>query len=82
MSNLNITLKLFGGLDKYVKDYNHKKGASLRLDSNQAVSDIAKKIGIPTNRISLVLINNNTATLNCIIKNNDIIKIFPQIGGG
>lgn len=82
MSNLNITLKLFGGLDKYVKDYNHKKGAPLRLDSNQAVSDVAKKIGIPTNRISLVLINNNAATLNCIIKNNDIIKIFPQIGGG
>lgn len=43
MSNLNITLKLFGGLDKYIKDYNHKKVISLRLDSNQAVIDITKK---------------------------------------
>jgi len=82
MSNLNITLKLFGSLDKYIKDYNYKKGVSLRLDSNQAVIDVTKKIGIPTNKISLVLINNNAATLDCIIKNNDIIKIFPQIGGG
>ena len=82
MSNLNITLKLFGGLDKYIKDYNHKKGASLHLSSNQAVIDVAKKIGIPINRISLVLINNNATTLDCIVKSNDIIKIFPQIGGG
>jgi len=82
MSNLNITVELFGGLDKYIKNYNHKKGVSLHLDSNQEVIDIVKKIGIPTNRISLVLINNNAATLNCIIKNNYIIKIFPQMGGG
>lgn len=82
MSNLNITLKLYGGLDKYIKNYDYAKGASLRLDSNQIVIDIVKRTGMPKNRISLILANDKTVTLNYRLKNNDIIKIFPQIGGG
>lgn len=82
MDNLNITLKLYGGLDKYIKNYNHEKGVSLRLDFNEAIIDILKKIGIPKNRISLIMAYDKIVSLNYVIKNNEIIKIYSQIGGG
>jgi sulfur carrier protein ThiS len=82
MSNLNITLKLYGGLDKYIKDYNYKKGASLRLDSNQTIIDLLKKIGIPKNRLSLIMVGDKIINLDYVVKNDDLIKIFSQIGGG
>jgi len=82
MDNINITIKLFGGLDKYLKDYDHDKGAFLRLDSNETIIDILKKIGIAENRISLIMSDDKIISLNYVVKNNEIIKIYSQIGGG
>ena len=55
MDNLNINLKLYGNLNKYIKNYDHKKGVILRLDSNWILINVVKRIGIPENRISLIL---------------------------
>jgi sulfur carrier protein ThiS len=82
MDNINITLKLYGGLDKYIKDYNYKKGASLRLDSNETIIGILKKLGIPKHRISLIKVGDRIINLDYIVKNDDLIKIFSHIGGG
>jgi len=82
MDNLNINLKLYGNLNKYIKNYDHKKGVTLRLDSNWILIDVVTRIGIPENRISLILAGDKIVSLNYRVKNNDIIKIFSQIGGG
>ncbi len=82
MDNLNITLKLYGGLDKYIKNYDHEKGVTLRLDFNERIVNILEKIDIPKNRISLIMADDKIVSLNYAIKNNEIIKIYSQIGGG
>lgn len=82
MGNLNITLKLYGGLDKYINDYNYEKGTTLRLDSNETIIDILKKLGIPKHRITLVMVGDKIISLNYVVKNDDLIKIFSHIGGG
>jgi sulfur carrier protein ThiS len=82
MDNINITLKLYGGLDKYIKDYNYKKGASLRFDSNETIIDILKKLGIPKHRITLIKVGDRIINLDYVVKNDDLIKIFSHIGGG
>ena len=82
MNNLNITLKLYGGLDKYIKDYDYEKEVSLRLDSNVTIIDILKKLGIPKHRITLVMVGDKIISLDYVVKNDDLIKIFSHIGGG
>jgi len=82
MDKLNITLKLYGGLDKYINNYVNKEGISLKLNSSQTIKDILKKIEIPKNRITLIMADDKTINLDYVVKDNDIIKIFSQIGGG
>jgi len=82
MDKLNITLKLYGGLDKNIKNYDYEKGASFKLDCSQTIKDILKKIEIPKNRITLIMADDKTINLDYVVKDNDIIKIFSQIGGG
>jgi len=82
MDNINITLKLYGGLDKHINDYNPEKGISLRFDSNETIIDILKKLGIPKHRITLVMVDNEIVSLDHIVKNDDLVKIFSHIGGG
>jgi sulfur carrier protein ThiS len=82
MDNINITLKLYGGLDKHINDYNPEKGISLRFDSNETIIDILKKLGIPKHRITLVMVDDKIVSLDHVVKNNDLIKIFSHIGGG
>ena len=47
MDKLDITLKLYGGLEGYINNHNHEKGLSLKLNYNQTITDVLKKTGIP-----------------------------------
>ncbi len=82
MDNINITLKLYGGLDKHANDYNHEKGMFLRLDSNETIIDILKKLEIPKHKITLIKVGDRIVNLDYVVKNNGLIKIFSHIGGG
>lgn len=77
-----VTLKLYGGLDKYIKDYDHEKGLSLKVNSNETIGGILKKLGIPKHRITLIRVDDKITNLDYAVKNNDLIRIFSHIGGG
>ena len=82
MNEFKIILKLYGGLYKNIKNYDHKKGLTFELNSNQTLTDIIEKIGIPKSRISLLLSNDKVVDSNYKLKNYDLLKIYFPMGGG
>lgn len=82
MDKLDITLKLYGGLERYINNYNHEKGTSLKLDYTQTVTDVLEKTGIPKNKIVLIMADDKIVSFDYVLKQNDVIKIFSPIGGG
>ena len=82
MDKVRITLKLYGGLNNYTKEYHHEKGISLRLNSGETIDKVLEKLGIPKNKIVLITANNKITHFDYILKQGDIIKMFPPIGGG
>jgi len=82
MDKLDITLKLYGGLQRYINNYNHKKEISLKFDYSQSITDLLKEIEIPKNKIVLIMANDRVINFDYILKQNDVIKIFSPIAGG
>ncbi len=74
---MRIKIKLFAGLREgrfKVDDQEFADGCS--------VYDITASLGIFPNEIAYVQINNRPATINEILKDGDIVGLFPPIGGG
>ena len=83
MNESKITIKLYGGLEQHIKDYHNQINYKLKLtSSNQKIIDVIKKLGIRKDRISLLLLNGVIVDLNNKLKEDDILKIYPPLGGG
>lgn len=76
-----ITIQVFGSLRRFEEQI---KNHPIYLDSNKkiAVRDLIEKLQIPTAEIALVSVNNTAADEKYVVKANDVISIYPPIGGG
>ncbi len=85
---MKITLKIYSGLKRYVKDYNSKNGLILEIDKGKTI----KQLIIDTinhqkaiEAISMITLNDKIIAYqnyNQKLKDGDLIKVFPPISGG
>ena len=85
---MKITLKIYSGLQKYVKDYNSKNGLILEIDKGKTI----KQLLIDTinhqkaiEAISMITLNDKIIAYQNYdqkLKDGDLIKVFPPISGG
>ncbi len=65
----------------YTSDSNHWVDMELRKPTR--LVDIVSKIGIPIAEIYLVILNDRLVeSPNTIVSNDDIVRLYPAIGGG
>lgn len=78
-NSISVTVKFFATLRQYGPDKD-----VLIIPENSKVRLLFEKYNIPKDeRRAIILVNGRPhKDLNTIIKNGDIISIFPPIGGG
>lgn len=78
-NSISVTVKFFASLRQYGPDKD-----VLIIPENSKVRLLFEKYNIPKDeRRAIILVNGRPhKDLNTIIKNGDIISIFPPIGGG
>ena len=74
---MNITVKLFANLRT-----NNEKEMLMNLPEGSTPKDIIKQLGIQEKDAAIIMINGRSKDLNTIIVENDIVAIFPPVGGG
>ncbi len=74
---MEITVKLFASLGR---NRFHEK--EIQMPNGITVLDITKKLNIDPKEVSIIFINNRHAELEHTLKDNDILALFPPIGGG
>jgi len=85
---MKITLKIYSGLQKYVKDYNSKNGLILEIDKEKTIKQFlidAINHQKAIEAISMITINDKIISYQNYdqkLKDGDLIKVFPPIGGG
>ena len=75
---MDIEIKLYGSFKKYLFDSDYFK----KNKKNVSIDKLLEILKIPKKEISLVFINGKKANNHSILKNGDLVQLFPFIGGG
>ncbi len=79
---MKVSIKLFGGLEQYLNDSGRKNKIILKLSETQTIKQLIEENRIPIKLISLIVAGNKVINLDYKVQEDDVIKVFPQIGGG
>ncbi|MGQ4873072.1 MAG: MoaD/ThiS family protein [Promethearchaeia archaeon] len=77
--NILVEVKFFANLTRYGPDY-----AKISVPKDSKVEDILKKYNVPYKKERLIILINSIPhkTPNTILKDGDVIAIFPMLAGG
>ncbi|MFX1286544.1 MAG: MoaD/ThiS family protein [Promethearchaeota archaeon] len=78
-----VKVKLFATLRRFGPT-NVKLGESfpVSLDEAANIATLLKKLKITEDQAKIIMINGNPGEIRTILKQNDVVAIFPPVGGG
>lgn len=79
---MNITVEPRSYLTDFLKDSPKSNIFNIKLEENAGIPDILKIIGIPQEKIHLVLVNGKVSCLDSSLKDGDKVILYPHLMGG
>lgn len=74
---VQVTVKLFATLRN-----NREKEMTMDLGPNATPKDIIEHLNIAQEEAAIIMINGRCAKFDTVLKDHDIVSIFPPVGGG
>ena len=77
---MTVNLKFFAGLRNYLPD-----GASpypAELPEGSTVRDALRAYGVPEDKPRILLVNGRHADVGQILREGDLVSVFPPVAGG
>ncbi|WP_294557909.1 MoaD/ThiS family protein [uncultured Mailhella sp.] len=82
---MSIQIRLSTTLRDLVPGYDPENGLVFELkegESSLAARDVARRMGIPPEEITIVMINSRQSDLDGTVNDGDRVAFFPPVGGG
>ena len=79
---LQLTVKLYGTLDKWVPQYNPETGCVVHMGEPSTVADLIDHFGIPAQSVGIVSVNGKVAKKTDLLQDRALVKVFHPIFGG
>jgi molybdopterin converting factor small subunit len=76
-NNMNIRVKLFATFRE-----GRGKEVILEADEGATTSEILDRLGIDIKDVAILLVNGKSGRADQVLYENDLISVFPPIGGG
>lgn len=74
---MNIEVRLFASFRK-----NRWKSKYITIDRDTTIQEIIEQIKIKEEELGIVLVNGIHSDINTVLKSNDVLALFPPLGGG
>ena len=80
---MEIEVRVFAYFVDYLPHADRReKVTRIRIRADSRIIDVIEKLGIPCEEVSLVMCNDEQSRFQKVLKNGDIVGIFPPIAGG
>ncbi len=79
---MEIEVKLFAILRDYLPKGSGLSSCKLEIDGNTSIQDILRKLKIPDDMPKIILVNGVHGKKGQILKEGDVLSIFPPVAGG
>jgi len=79
---VQLTVKLYGTLDKWVPGYDPETGCVVPLPAPATVSDLIDHLGIPPRSVGIVSINGQVGKKSDPVPDRAVVRVLHPIFGG
>jgi molybdopterin converting factor small subunit len=79
---MEIEVKLFATLRDYLPKGSSRFSCKMEVDGSTRVQDILSRLKIPDEFPKIILINGVHAKKDQLLKEGDVLSIFPPVAGG
>jgi len=74
---IRVDIKLNASLRRYDKTNSDHGLVPVELDEGITIHEVLRKLGIPAEKVKMLLLNGKGATFDSILSNGDRIALFP-----
>ncbi|MFX1534520.1 MAG: MoaD/ThiS family protein [Promethearchaeota archaeon] len=82
MRKIHIRVKLYATLRKYLPNTELGEEVPIEVPARATIEDVIDQLGIDLEEAKIILVNGIRKTLNDSLEENDLLVIFPPVGGG
>jgi molybdopterin converting factor small subunit len=79
---MEIKLRFFGDLRKYLPGLGIGEEHILEVESGATIKDVLLMFEIPLERVKIILVEGRAQSLDYILNKSERVSIFPPIAGG
>ncbi|MGI6078722.1 MAG: MoaD/ThiS family protein [Fastidiosipilaceae bacterium] len=79
---VHVIVIVFYDIKKLIKKYPSAGNLTLKLPDNINVEGLLKKLELPAKKVGLILINGKYANKDTILKEGDVVQLFPMLKRG
>ena len=84
---MNVEVRMFMDFKKYLPSDSINGKAEICLKEGSTLEDLLKTLGIPVNQPKIIVINGisqgvSTKVGEQVLKEEDVVSIFPPVAGG
>jgi sulfur carrier protein len=80
--SMEIEVKLFATLRDYLPKGSDRFSCKLEVDESARVQDILSRLKIPEEMPKILLVNGVHGKKDQILKDGDVLSVFPPVAGG
>lgn len=81
-NTMTIQVKLYATLRKHLPDVPLGEKTQIEVPKDATIKDVLKILNVPEKDAKIILVNGNRKKKTDPIQENDLVVIFPPIGGG
>jgi molybdopterin converting factor small subunit len=79
---MNIEVRLYATFRDFLPPGTSGFGMMKSLDKEITIAELAKEIGLPEDAPKIVIVNGSHAELDRVLKDGDVVSLFPPLAGG
>ncbi len=79
---MKIQLKLYASLRRFLPDVDIGEPTEVEVPDQVTIANIISRFKIPLEECHIILVNGNRTTAETILQPDDVVVIFPPMGGG
>lgn len=79
---MEVEVKLFATLREYLPKGSGRFSCRLEIDGQTTVQDILERLKIPEGIPKIILVNGIHGKKGQVLKDGDVVSIFPPVAGG
>lgn len=82
MTDIKITLEVFGSLRQHLSDYDPERGLEVEIPPGTRLSGLFARLNLPVSESSMVTVDGRLAEEDETLTPGASVLVLPHVGGG